>query len=269
MQRREGNYRRPQRHDAARESLRWSRGRSLESGGTASGVSGPGAPGRTSLTHSLPRQADPDSLSLQRSWASTPQPRSEIPRGLSRLRRPLDHRAGAQGTGSSLGSPYPLNPLQSKAKAKPSQHEPLCLPTAPSRRGPAPGPRGPRGHHWAGGEGCRQEEQLRLRLARPQGHVRPAPTHPRGPGSQTPWTATATEVVSWRSRTDMCPVWPAWAGAESHRGQAGLLEKGAHLPCTVEKVACEFEFDLRCLHSVLEESPEDLLCPQRLSSWPL
>ena len=32
---------------------------------------------------------------------------------------------GARGTGSSLGSPYPLNPLQSKAKAKASWHEPL------------------------------------------------------------------------------------------------------------------------------------------------
>ena len=56
-------------------------GRSLESGGTASGVSGPGAPGRTSLTQSLPRQADPDSLSLQRSWASTPHPARRFPVG--------------------------------------------------------------------------------------------------------------------------------------------------------------------------------------------
>lgn len=66
-----------------------------------------------------PRQADPNSLSLQQSWASTPPPTpcSETPSGLSRLDHPLDGGADAQGTGSSLGSPYPLNPLRSKAKA--------------------------------------------------------------------------------------------------------------------------------------------------------
>ena len=174
----------PLRHNAERKTPRW-RGSgqwSLESGGTASGVLGPGAPEHTSLTHSLPRQADPDSLSLQRSWDSTPPtPCSEIPSGLSRLDHPLDRGVDARGTGSSLGSPYPLNPLQSKAKAKASWHEPLFLPTAPSRRGPACGPQEPHGCHWAGREGCRQEEQLRLGLAQRRGHVRPGPAQPRAP----------------------------------------------------------------------------------------
>ena len=200
---------------------------SLESGGTASGVSGPGAPERTSLTHSLPRQADPDSLSLQRSWASTPPtPHSEIPSGLSRLDHPLDTGADAWGTEG-----YPLNPLRSKAKA--SWHEPLFLPTVPSRRGPARGPQEPHGRHRAGGEGCRQEEQLRLGLAQRRGHVRPGPAQPRAPSG--PRTAARGQVRRC-GRLGRSGVTQdrqgSWRGAESHR--TGRAPGGPTSLCTAE-----------------------------------
>ena len=67
-----------------------------------------------------------------------------------------------------------------------------------------------------------------------------------------------TEVVSWRSRPDTC----ACLGRGSHTEDGQDSWRGAHLPCAVEKVGCECEFDLSCPHSVLGESPENLLCPQ-------